>query len=264
MAQNQVNLVSTSKSFFDLPLELRRQIYPCFAHVPPAGTQNQQYRGEIILSRRFLQLVCRKINQEWAEFFYSTTTINANGPSPKTDGSSDEPVSFENQFLKKVDSWKLQHVRSIHSRVPVQVSRLDSRRWELDTDTAIDLAVSLSRHRAALMGLEEVIFHATTTKGDWHKIYDPVTVHSWEQVWERICGEDWSELQECIRVVLQNGLMKDWQVFQRIKVKWAWGQVHCVHSGPPYNYYEVKKIELVCRKVAKEILPATQGWIEFA
>ena len=271
----------TSKSFLDLPLELRHQIYGYFEHIPLANSQDQKDREEILKSRRVLQLICRKINQEWSEFFFRTTTIIANGPSPKPDTHSGKPRIqclspgfFEIQFLKKVDLPKLQQLRRIRYQISAQVA-YERGPWPeslfdpcLNIDAAINLATILSRHRDTLTALEEVTFLAKTSQSFMIAIREPVTARNRERLWY-LCGSDglrgkeWIELRNRMQTELQDEWMRDWQIVRRLKVLQRSNFSNPSNISAAWGYI-FDEVEVVYRKLSKPVSSAMEAYVELA
>ena len=134
---------SQSKTFLDLPSEIRLMVYrhlfnvppspevydPCYAHeerlwtlyhngeedVPQPDATNQALRywgvanetfRPTSITRRSLLMTCRIIREEWTPLFWSSTTVVL-GSTPNTD-----PETFERQFLAR-DEYRLPAIRKL-------------------------------------------------------------------------------------------------------------------------------------------------------
>ncbi|KAK5043619.1 hypothetical protein LTR84_011333 [Exophiala bonariae] len=197
--------------FLNLPSETRLTIYGYFLQTKPhpptvidfPATRSQakalidgnlvasfasleesrkRHDREISITRKSLNLVCRKITAEWSPLFYRTTTITVHRAKTKWVGYHTarycNPPSFAHDFLRVLHPSKLANIKKIAYDVPKD-----------DVHFVADFPKHLVKYISKLTSLESLSIRCDPHKRESHLWISTCFIHSPKSI----------EIDTCVR-----------------------------------------------------------------
>jgi hypothetical protein len=244
---DSADATSASFRFMDLPPEVRKMIYDCFATVPTSDAGSDEEFKAITKTRTSLLSVSRQINAEWSTTFFRTTTIIVHGPRSEYQGFdgvgvyTGRPLCFDKFFLKSASASTVCSIRrlcydaSIHGPFGTVNHRLAS---TVNFPNLRQFARILDRSRTDLSSLQAVELYARWQGYDGGNrrpsVWDPTKDCS-AALWARADeGGLWEEIVDLLVHRNRRAALKGWNVFRKVHVGHSIGlsqfnQIFSVH-----------------------------------